>query len=72
MDGWAEWLENSGLLRTDAGVRMAGNHDDYQIRIGENATIFHNAELAPPTGLLNQNYAGSAYCTPKQKFYLGV
>ena len=57
MDGWVEWLERSKLPRMDAGVHMAGDHGDYHIRIGEYTNTFHKAELAPPTGLLNQNYA---------------
>ena len=59
MDEWVQWIESTQLPRMDAGVHMAGTHGDYQIHIGEHTTTFHNAELAPPTGLLNQNYARS-------------
>ena len=61
MDGWVGWLENSKLPRMDAGVQMTGKRGDYHVRIGEYTATFHDAELAPPTGLLNQNYARSAH-----------
>ena len=69
MDGWVKWLENSKLPRMDAGVCMTGTHGDYHIHIGEDTVTFHDAELAPPTGLLNQNYARSVQLLLKFNLY---
>ncbi|OSD04897.1 hypothetical protein PYCCODRAFT_1331890, partial [Trametes coccinea BRFM310] len=54
---WVDYLRTNGLPAMDAGVGMSGTTGDYSIQCGDDTITFHNAELAPPTGILNHNYS---------------
>ncbi|KAI0351087.1 hypothetical protein OH77DRAFT_1411632 [Trametes cingulata] len=54
---WIEFLRSNGLPAMDAGIGIGGTKGDYVIRFGDEEVTFHEAELAPPTGLLNLNYS---------------
>ncbi|KAI0349787.1 hypothetical protein OH77DRAFT_1577594 [Trametes cingulata] len=54
---WVDFLRDNGLPAMDAGIGMGGVTGDYAIRFGDEEVIFHEAELAPPTGLLHLNYS---------------
>ncbi|CDO68133.1 hypothetical protein BN946_scf185003.g5 [Trametes cinnabarina] len=56
-DDWVAFLCKHGLPVMDAGVGMEGLTGNYSIQFGDNTITFHDAELAPPTGMLNWNYA---------------
>ncbi|KAI9062195.1 hypothetical protein FKP32DRAFT_1544176, partial [Trametes sanguinea] len=54
---WIDFLCANGLPAMDAGVGSASHSGDYSIQYGEDTITFHDAELAPPTGILNHNYS---------------
>ncbi|KAJ3001058.1 hypothetical protein NUW54_g6677 [Trametes sanguinea] len=54
---WVDYLRSNGMPAMDAGVGMTGTTGDYSIRYGDESITFHDAELAPVTGLLNYNYS---------------
>lgn len=54
---WIDFLCANGLPAMDAGVGSASHSGDYSIQYGDDTITFHDAELAPPTGILNHNYS---------------
>ncbi|KAI1784793.1 hypothetical protein LXA43DRAFT_1100986 [Ganoderma leucocontextum] len=69
MDNWVDWLQSNALPRMDAGIGIDGTLGDYEVPLGDQLVTFHNAELAPPTGLLNQNYARAMHYEPQPHPY---
>ncbi|KAI0353733.1 hypothetical protein OH77DRAFT_585922 [Trametes cingulata] len=54
---WIDFLRSNGLPAMDAGIGTEELTGDYVIQFGDDKVTFHEAELAPPTGLLNLNYS---------------
>ncbi|RPD56393.1 hypothetical protein L227DRAFT_508427, partial [Lentinus tigrinus ALCF2SS1-6] len=57
MKEWVEFLDNNRLPRMDGGVGIQSSTGNVTIHLGDTPVTFHNMELAPASGLLNQNYA---------------
>ena len=57
MDDWVDFLDKNRLPRMDGGVSTQSSTGDVTINLGDTPITFHNMELAPASGLLNQNYA---------------
>lgn len=60
-DDWVEFLREHEMPPMDAGVGMSDLKGSYAVQYGEESIVFHNAELAPGSGLLNWNYSRCAY-----------
>ncbi|TFK78253.1 hypothetical protein K466DRAFT_456996, partial [Polyporus arcularius HHB13444] len=57
MEEWETFLEAKRLPRMDAGVGTQSASGNVTVPLGDTSVTFHGMELAPASGLLNQNYA---------------
>ncbi len=60
MEEWETFLEAKRLPRMDAGVGTQSASGNVTVPLGDTSVTFHGMELAPASGLLNQNYARCA------------
>jgi hypothetical protein len=52
-----QFVETTGLYSMDSNQRLGGRNGEYTIPIHNTSFTFSNAQLAPPTGVMAQNYA---------------
>ncbi|KAI0687881.1 hypothetical protein C8T65DRAFT_523062, partial [Cerioporus squamosus] len=57
MEDWVAFLDTHRLPRMDAGVGTQSTTGHVTIQLGDTPVVFDDMELAPASGLLNQNYA---------------
>lgn len=54
-----KYLKDTGIARMDANgcISSTENRGAYTVQLGSAVHEFHDAELAPPTGVFAENYA---------------
>jgi hypothetical protein len=62
LEDFNKFLRDTGIRRMDAGGSMAedGNLGTYTVEMGDNEYTFHLVDLAPPAGVVAENYSRSA------------
>ncbi len=61
IEDYKQFLDTLGMCRMDAHGQMSYDHDtgrgDYMVDVGLHQYTFHSEELAPPTGIIGENYS---------------
>ncbi|KAH9943786.1 hypothetical protein B0H21DRAFT_865180 [Amylocystis lapponica] len=57
IDDLTNYLDATGICRMDASGSRTSSHGEYTVKKGDDAVVFRDVELAPPTGVFAVNYA---------------